>query len=158
MVHNELYGRFPSGFPTQIPWTRWTLFSVRVLFLSFWCFHVLPLTLVNLASIHLICFAIKLWTDFSPCFKASSFDWKSVESCFFKSFNVKFNFFTIHCVLFDRPVQFASITGLQLVSWHGKLLSEQPSTLRKVTSFACKMSECLDRSVVNHYCSFWNEP
>ena len=63
-------GRFPSGFPTQIPWTRWTLFPVCFLFLSFsflwfpsfvdvrfvyaleytaitsllifWCFHVLP--------------------------------------------------------------------------------------------------------------------
>ena len=27
-------------------------------------------------------------------------------------------------------------------------LSEQPSTLRKVASFACKISKCLDRSVV----------
>ena len=28
-------------------------------------------------------------------------------------------------------------------------LSEQPSTLRKVASFACKISKCLDRSAVN---------
>ena len=79
------YGRFPSGFPTQIPWTRWTLFSVRFLFLSFsflrfsfflpllMCGLCMPLNtdavitsllmfwcfLVNLASTHLSYFTFK---------------------------------------------------------------------------------------------------
>ena len=36
VVYTRHWGRsFPSGFPIQIPQTRWTLFSVRFLFLSF---------------------------------------------------------------------------------------------------------------------------
>ena len=57
-------------------------------------------------------------------------------------------------MLFDGEVQFSSITGLQLVDWYpgmenSLVLSEQPFALRKIASFACKMLNCLDRSVVN---------
>ena len=109
------------------------------------------LTLVNLASTQLICFTFKLWTNFSPCFKASPLDWKSVESCYFKSSNqLTFNFSTIPlCSLID---QFSFLlTGL---NWYPGMevplaLSEQPSTPRKVFSFACKITNCLDRSAIN---------
>ena len=87
------YGRFPNGFPTQIPWTRWTLFSVRFLFFSFsflqfgfflllfvlfvcvleyavitsllmfWAFHVLP-DLIQLSFYTFDLFTFKLcWTE-----------------------------------------------------------------------------------------------
>lgn len=44
-------------------------------------------------------------------------------------------------VLFDGHVQFSSITGLQLVPGMEKslVLFEQPSALRKVASFVCKL-------------------
>ena len=163
------YGRFPSEFPAQIPWTRGTLFSVRFLILLFsflrffsfffcgcavcvcpWMccrnfsyFLVLPCpaNLVNLAYTHLISFtSFKLWTNISPCFKASPLDWKGVESWSFKSFSMTFNFFHHSSMLFERLVQFAPVTGLQLVSWHGK--PTRPfwtaiHTYRKVASFAC---------------------
>ena len=37
------------------------------------------LTFVNLASIHSICFTLKLWANSWPCFKASPWDWETVE-------------------------------------------------------------------------------
>ena len=139
---------FLAGFQQRLhELVSWTLFSVSFFHLaicgflfSFFCWCavcVCPwicchnfssylrgasmscLTLVNLASIHLIRFAFKLWTNFAPCFKASPLDWKSVEPC---PFNLStwqgIQFFTPDSsVLFDRPVQFASITGLQVVSF-----------------------------------------
>ena len=63
-------------------------------------------------------------------------------------------------MLFDEPVQFSSIAGLQLVmnlAWKpiSRALSEEASTLGKKASSACKMSNCLDCSAVNH---FLNDP
>ena len=109
------------------------------------------LTLVNLASTDLIYFTFKLWTNFSPCFEASPLDWKSVESCSFKSFNVTLNFSTIPlCSLKDL---FRMLLSL-VFNWYPGMenplaLSQQPSTLRKVPTFACKISNCLDRLAIN---------
>ena len=67
---------------------------------------------------------------------------------FLQIFQNDIQFFHHSSVLFDRPVQFAFITGLQLVSGikSSLALSEQPSTLRKIASFTCKISNCVDRS------------
>ena len=171
---HELVGRcFQSAFSffhLAFCGLRFSFFCVCVLeyavitsLLMFWCFHVLP-DLSQLSFYTFDLFTFKLWTFFSPCFKASPLDWKSVESCSFKSLNMTFNFFTIPlCSLIDQSSLLLSLGFNSVLSWHGKLsltplsvdgcserLSEQPSTLRKVASFsACKISNCLDRSAVN---------
>ena len=102
------------------------------------------LTFVNLASIHSICFTLKLWANSWPCFKASPWDWETVESRSFTFFNVPFNFSTIPLCLFDGQVQFSSITGRMGFSWYPGMekslaLFEQPSELKKVASFVCTL-------------------
>ena len=135
---------FLSGFPTQIPQTRWTLVSVRFLFLSldFLRFSFFPevlpvcvcpsmscVTFVNLASIYSICFTLKLWANSSPCFKASPLNWKIGESCSFTFFNLTFNFSTIPlCSLMDK---FSFLPSLGF-SWYPGMetwlaVFEQPS-------------------------------
>ena len=67
---------------------------------------------------------------------------------FLQIFQYDVQFFHHSSALFNTPVQFASISGLQLVypgMADSLALSEELSTLRKVSSFACKM----DRSAVN---------
>ena len=80
------------------------------------------LTLVNLASTHLICFTFKLWTIISPRFKASPLHWtERVGNVFLQIFQYDIQFFQHSSVLCDILVQLASISGLQLVSCHRKL-------------------------------------
>ena len=83
-------------------------------------------TFCTLASTHLICFALKSWANSTHCFKISSLDWKSVESCSFKAFTTLFSYPSILwcCVreelhpslrnshaLFEQPSAFWSATS-----------------------------------------------
>jgi len=119
------------------------------------CYLLLPYPawpFVNLASIHFICFTLKSWVHSLPFFKASALGWKSVEwwTSHLSMWNSTVRFHHSF-LLFHGQFQLSSITGIQLVPWYGKLtrLSKQPSALRKVVSFSCKMSSCLDRWAVN---------
>ena len=112
------------------------------------------LTLVNLASIHLISLYLSYGHFFCPALKQAHWTervWNRVPFDSFKSLNMTFNFFTIPlCSLID---QFSLLLSLGF-NWYPGMensltLSEQPSTLRKVASFACKISKCLDCSAVN---------
>ena len=112
------------------------------------------LTLVNLASIHLICLHLSYRQFFCPSLKQAHWTekvWNRVPFDSFKSLNMTINFFTIPlCFLID---QFSLLLSLGF-NWYPGMensltLSEQPSALRKLASFACKISNCLDLSAVN---------
>ena len=117
-------------------------------------FLVLPscVTFVYLASKYLICFTLKLWANFSPCFKASPLKLNEWGIAFHHIFQYDIQFFHHSSALFDTD-QFSFLPSLGF-NWYPGMenslaFSEQPSFLRKVASFACKMSNCLDRSAVN---------
>ena len=142
--HERVQRCFQSAFPSLI-WLSTVFFfpsfvDVRYVYTfeytlitslpMFWCFHVLP----DLSQLlHLSCGQI-----LSPCFKASPLDWKSVESCSFKSFNMTFNFSTIPlCSLMD---QFSLLLSLGC-NWYPGIENSLPHKRR-----------------FRHYCTFWNEP
>ena len=190
---------FPCGFPTQIPYIRCSLLSVRFLFLPFdflrfsffllillkcclcmplnmlsWLLFSFPsasmscVTFVILASIHSICFTLKLWANSSPCFKASPLDWKSVESCFFKfSIIMTFNFSTSKLFFSQRLVRLGWVsqwkqgkTLFQDTVISVRLKSLQISTFEKGENYSefLKLS-CQEK--VGEICSFcceWTGP
>ena len=117
------------------------------------CFHILGVTLVNLASIHLICFTFKSRTKFSPCLKHANCT-ERVGNRIPSHLQFDIQFFHHSSVLLDKPIQFSSFTRLQRAPCHRKL-SEQPSTLRKVASFACKMSNSLNSSLARSRLFEW---